>query len=379
MKILFIITRADTVGGAQVHVRDLAISLNQKGHQVLVITGVFGPYNTVLKNNGVETIACDAFIQKISPFQDWQTLRFLIKTIRDFKPDIVSTHSSKAGILGRLACKLTNTPRIFTAHGWAFTEGVPEPSRSIYQLIEKLTEPLADKIICVSDRDRIIGINSGMKPDKLLTVHNGMPEVSNELKANQDCSDAVKIVMVARFDKQKDHLTLIKAFQTISGAQLNLVGDGPNLEEIKNYVNQIGIAERVNFLGFRNNIAEILAQAHIFTLVSNWEGFPRTIIEAMRAGLPVVASDVGGVAEAVIDGSNGYLIPRGDVEVLRNRLQKLVKDEKLRREMGYLARQRYESEFTFQHMFEKTFDVYEKVLTDKKNRANKTNPETEKL
>lgn len=379
MKILFIITRADTVGGVQVHVRDLAISLNQKGHEVLVITGIFGPYNTVLKNNGVESIASDTFIQKISPLQDWQTLRFLIKTIRNFKPDIVSTHSSKSGILGRLACKITNTPRIFTAHGWAFTEGVPEPSRSIYQWMERLTEPLADKIICVSERDRLIGINSGMKPDKLLTVHNGMPEISNELKANQNNSDNIKIVMVARFDKQKDHLTLIKAFQTISGVQLNLVGDGPNLEEIKNYVNEIGIAERVNFLGFCDNIAEILAEAHIFTLVSNWEGFPRTIIEAMRAGLPVVASDVGGVAEAVIDGNNGYLIPRGDVEVLRNRLQKLVEDEKLRREMGYLARQRYESEFTFQHMFEKTFEVYEKVLKDRKNLVHKNNLQTEKL
>ncbi|MDJ0774219.1 MAG: glycosyltransferase family 4 protein [Mastigocoleus sp. MO_167.B18] len=365
MKILFIITRADTVGGAQVHVRDLAIYLNQQGHKVLVITGIFGLYNTVLKNNGVESIACDTFIQKISPLQDWQTLHFLIKTIRKFKPDVVTTHSSKAGILGRLASKLTNTPCVFTAHGWAFTEGIPEPSRSIYQWIERLTEPLADKIICVSERDRIIGINSGIRSDKLLTVHNGMPEISNELKASQNSSDDIKIFMVARFDKQKDHLTLIKAFQTISGAQLNLVGDGPNFEEIKNYVNQIGIPERVNFLGFRDNVAEILPQADIFTLISNWEGFPLTIIEAIRAGLPVVASDVGGVAEAIIDGSTGYLIPRGDVEVLRNRLQKLVEDEKLRKDMGNLARQRYESEFTFQHMFEKTFEVYEKVLRDK--------------
>ena len=362
MRILFIITRADTVGGAQVHVRDLASALIRQGHEVLVVTGVSGPYNIALDSWGVHSLSCKVLQQQIDPVRDWQAFSFLMQTIRQFQPDLVSTHSSKAGILGRLACRVTNTPCIFTAHGWAFTGGVPEPSRTIYRQLERLAEPLADRIICVSEQDRLLGIKAGMKPDRLLTVHNGMPDIPPELKANPADPNPVRIVMIARFDKQKDHLTLLQAFQSLLDAQLDLVGDGPKLEETKATVDKLGIGDRVNFLGYCNNVAKILAQAHIFTLISNWEGFPRTIIEAMRAGLPVVASNVGGVTEALKDGVTGYCVPRGDVTSLRDRLSKLVSDAKLRRKMGCAGRQCYEVEFTFQRMFEQTFRVYEDVL-----------------
>ncbi|MDJ0704397.1 MAG: glycosyltransferase family 4 protein [Leptolyngbyaceae cyanobacterium MO_188.B28] len=363
MRILFIITRADTVGGAQVHVRDLSRYLVEAGHQVFVVTGEKGQYNDVLEDYSIQSYSCDTLKQPISLKQDWETRNYLIDLIRSFQPDLVSTHSSKAGILGRLACYATNTPCIFTAHGWAFTSGVPEPKRSVYQLVEKFAEPLADKIICVSENDRQIGLNCGMNSDRLITVHNGMPDIPIEMRANLvDDLHTVKIVMVARFDKQKDHQTLLEAVKDITEAQLDLIGDGPGLANAKAYATQNGMADRVNFLGFQKDVAKFLAQSHIFTLISNWEGFPRTIIEAMRAGLPVVASDVGGVAEAVDDGVTGYCIPRGNVDVLRDRLSKLVKDAELRQTMGQRGRQRYEAEFTFDHMFEKTFEVYKEVL-----------------
>lgn len=362
MRILFLITRADTVGGAQGHVRDLAASLIQNQQEVLVLTGSRGIYNTVLNKLGIKSIACETLQKQINPVKDWQTLLFFIKTIRQFQPDIVTTHSSKAGILGRMACQITKTPCIYTAHGWSFTEGIPQPSRTIYLLLERLAETLADKIICVSENDRKLGINSGMNPERLITVHNGIQDISNNFRANPSNSDSVKIVMVARFDLQKDHITLIKAFENIEGAKLVFVGDGPKLDEMKNYVNQRGLVERVEFLGYRQNIPEILAQAHIFASISHWEGFPYTIIEAMRAQLPVIASNVGGVAEAVIDGVTGYCISRSDVDNLKDRLAKLVNNAQLRYELGSKGRQIYESEFTFQQMFTKTYEVYEQVL-----------------
>jgi glycosyltransferase involved in cell wall biosynthesis len=318
-----------------------------------------------LESLGIQSIICNTFQQQINILQDWQTLSFLKKTIRDFQPDIVTTHSSKAGLLGRIACKMTKTPCIFTAHGWAFTEGVPQPSRAIYQLLERLGEPLADKIICVSECDRSLGIQTGMNPSRLVTIHNGIEDIPEPLRTKPDTTSPIRITMVARFDRQKDHLTLIEAFKNIQGAELVLIGDGPRLEEIKTYVSQIGIAEKVNFLGYRDNISEILAQSHIFALISNWEGFPYTVVEALRAGLPVVASNVGGVTEAIIDGVTGYCVPRGDIDLLRQRLLKLVNDGELREKMGRKGRERYESEFTFKHMFEKTFTVYEEVLKQK--------------
>ena len=366
MKILFIITRADTVGGAQVHVRDLAKALTEANHDVLIITGERGLYTNNLDEMGINFISYSSLQRSINPVKDLKALKELLKVIKEFKPDLISTHSSKAGMLGRLAAKLTNKPCLFTAHGWAFTEGVPEPNRSIYKVLEKIVEPLADKIICVSENDRFLGTKTGMSSDRLIKVHNGMPDISVNLIADTTISNPVRIVMIARFDKQKDHTTLFKAFQDIPNAQLELVGDGPNLEVMKELAINLGIIDTIKYLGYRSDIPQILSQAQIFTLISNWEGFPRTTIEAMRAGLPVIVSDVGGAAEAVIEGVTGYSIAQGDVDSLHQKLLTLVSDSKLRQEMGNQARKRYEKQFIFNTMFEQTFNVYEQVLNRRK-------------
>lgn len=365
MKILFIITRADTVGGAQVHVRDLARKLLKSGHEILVVTGKQGIYNQDLKQHRINSLSCELLDNKIAPLQDSHSVAFIRKVIHEFAPDLVSSHSSKAGVLGRLACKMTKTPCIFTAHGWAFTGGITEPRRTAYQLMEKLVEPLANKIICVSDYDISIAIKAGMSRSRLVKIHNGMPDASPQLRADPTKSNPVRIVMIARFDKQKDHLTLIKAIQEISGIELNLVGDGPKLSEIENIVKDREIENKVKFWGYCNNIAEILAKSQIFALISNWEGFPRTTIEAMRAGLPVVVSDVGGAAEAVLEGVTGYCVSRGNAESLQKHLIELVSNTELRAKMGQLGRKQYEEQFTFEKMFEQTFAVYETVVADK--------------
>ncbi len=124
----------------------------------------------------------------------------------------------------------------------------------------------------------------------------------------------------------------------------------------------LGIDGRVEFLGLRGDVEKLLAEAQVFVLASNYEGFPISIVEAMRAGLPVVASDVGGVCESVCDGENGFLVPRGDVPTLRERLQRLISNETLRARMGAASRRRYVEEFTAKRMVSKTLAVYEKVL-----------------
>ncbi|MGF1479782.1 MAG: glycosyltransferase family 4 protein [Cyanophyceae cyanobacterium] len=361
MKILFLITRADTVGGAQVHVRDLARYLCQAGHQVQVITGARGPYSDALSQHNVPNSPCPTLQKPIKPIQDWQTLNQLVAVMRHSQPDLVCTHSSKAGIIGRIACRVTNTPCVFTAHGWAFTEGVPEPQRTIYRRLEQLVAPLASRVICVSERDRQIGIAAGMNPAKLVTIHNGMADIPHQDRATPD-TPSVTIVMVARFDRQKDHLTLLKAVQPLPNVKLQLIGDGPNLAAVQALVESWRLSDRVELLGYRPDVAQLLAHAQIFALISHWEGFPYTIVEAMRAGLPVVASDIGGVAEAVVDGVTGYCVPCGDVETLRNRLARLIDEPRLRRQLGDAGRHKYETEFTFQQMFGKTYQLYEQVV-----------------
>ena len=361
MNILFVITRADAIGGAQVHVKDLALALQRDRHKVLVVTGERGIYNQELERLGIESIPCEHLRKQIDPVADGKSLRYILHIIELFKPDLIAAHSSKTGILGRLAGKMSKVPCVFTAHGWSFTTGIPEPNRTVYRWLEKLTAPFADRIICVSEYDRQIGLKAGMNSRQLFTVHNGMKDVSSELKANPARTEKTKIAMVARFDRQKDHATLVEAFAGID-AELILVGDGPSLDKTRRQVERLGIADRVKFLGFRQDVEQILAEVQIYTLISHWEGLPCTIIEAMRAGLPTIASDVGGVKEIVIDEHTGYVIPRGDVATLRQKLNYLVNNEAARISMGIMARQKYESQFTFDRMYDKTLSVYSEAI-----------------
>lgn len=361
MNILFIITRSDAIGGAQVHVKDLAVSLQEDNHKVLVLTGESGIYNEDLDQAGIESIACDSLKRAVNPIMDGKSLRYILYIIDQFKPDVIAAHSSKAGILGRLAAGISKVPCVFTAHGWSFTVGIPEPSRSIYRWVEKLIVPLATKVICVSEFDRQIGLKARLNPEKLLTIHNGMKDITPDLKANLIQVAPLKIVMVARFDYPKDHLTLLEAFKDLD-AELVLVGDGPNLPSVRQRVEQLNISHKVTFLGFRQDIAEILSTVKIFTLISKFEALPCTIIEAMRAGLPVIASDVGGINEIVLDGKTGYLVPREDIQTLRQKLEYLLHNEQARISMGILGRQKYESQLTFQHMYAKTLSTYQAAI-----------------
>jgi len=154
----------------------------------------------------------------------------------------------------------------------------------------------------------------------------------------------------------------LKSRRTDLDWSLDFVGDGPLLGRAKNLVREYGLGSRIRFLGFRDDVAQVLSTAHVFVLASKWEGFPLTILEAMRAGLPVVASDVGGVSEAVVEGKTGYLVPREDVECMSMVLRTVVSSPGLRERLGGAGRERYEERFVFQRMFRKTVDVYEHVL-----------------
>jgi glycosyltransferase involved in cell wall biosynthesis len=170
--------------------------------------------------------------------------------------------------------------------------------------------------------------------------------------------------MVARFEPQKDHLTLFRALAGLQDRrwELDLIGDGFLRGDMEKSAETLGIKHRIRFLGQLPDVAPVLAQAQVSLLISNWEGFPRSILESMRAGLPVIASSVGGVAESVRDDETGYLVPRGEVDVLKDRLARLLDSADLRSQLGTEARALYEKEFTLEHLVAKTLSVYREVL-----------------
>jgi glycosyltransferase involved in cell wall biosynthesis len=369
MKIAFLITRAEPIGGAQIHVRDLAVAVRNLGHEPTVITGGRGPFVDSLRDQGVPVTILRHLAVPIRPTQDVRAFREIRRALRNSVPDILTTHSSKAGILGRLAGRSLGIPVVFTAHGWAFTPGIPALRAAVYRAIERMAGPLSSRIITVSDFDRRLALEARVAPaDRLVTVHNGIPDAPVELRAEPGRTP-VRMAMVARFEPQKDHPTLFHALAGLrqQSWQLDLIGNGPLMPDMEALASRLGIADRVRFLGQRMNVDEILAQAQISLLVTNWEGFPLSILESMRAGLPVVASAVGGIDEAVREAETGYLVPRGSVEQLRERIATLLGDAELRRRLGATGRASFEQHFTLEHAVSKTLAVYRDVLIRKPN------------
>jgi glycosyltransferase involved in cell wall biosynthesis len=355
LKIAFLITRLDELGGAQVHVRDMGAAFCARGGRVTYLCGSGRPNQTQV---GIEALRIPGLGRTVRPVRDLRALPSLISALSDIKPDLVSTHSSKAGWLGRAACRRLGIPVIFTAHGWAFTEGVNPLAAAAYRAAERIAARWCDRIITVSDYDRALALRARVgRPEQLVPVHNGMPDVSPALRASPEHGPPV-VAMVARMDAQKDHALLLDALEGLTALdwRLRLVGDGDRRRTLEARVAGGPLAGRVEFLGARNDVAEVLRDAQVFVLASRWEGFPRSILEAMRAGLPVVATGVAGVPESVQDGGTGFTVPRGDAAGLRARLHQLLQDA---------GRRRYEERFTFEHMLRKTVTVYRDVMQER--------------
>jgi len=366
MRIVEIITKSEPVGGAQMVLFNL-VSYLKKEHEIYVIVGDEGRLSKDLERIGVDCIILSSLKREISPLNDIKAYRGLKKILKELKPDIVATHSSKAGYLGRLVCSKLKISNIFTVHGWAFTSGVPFMKRSIYLMLEKLVGLYTDHIITVSDFDRKLGLKYKIvKSTQIETIHNGTPDFRND--NNPKNNGQFRAVMVARFQDQKDHLTLFKALKRLKHLPVvvDLIGDGPRQKEFEILARKWEIENKVNFLGSKDDVAPFLNGSDIFLLISNYEGLPLSICEAMSCALPIIASDVGGVNEMINEGGNGYLIPKGNDELLSDKLSYLISSPELVHRMGLESRKTFEEKFSIQQMVSATNKYYRKVYESNK-------------
>lgn len=364
-RILYVITRAN-LGGAQANLLDLIDGFRER-HDVHLASGEEGPLTERARTLGIHVHRLPNLVRRIDPRTDLGSLRESVALIRRIKPDLVHAHSSKAGIVARLAGRIAGVPVVFTAHGWGFNPGTPPPRRAVAFLAEKAVAPLAARVICVSDHDRRLALRLRVGGERsLVTVRYGIAIDAGALA--DPAAQPPRFLMVARFNEQKDQATLLRALARVSagdggdGAHIDFAGSGPSLARCKTLAETLGIVDRVSFLGDRHDVPALLARAQGFILSTHYEGLPISIMEAMRAGLPVVATDVSGIAEEVVDEETGLLVPHRDVGALAAAIERLINAPALRRRLGEAGRQKFLGEFTIDRMLAETESTYRDVL-----------------
>ncbi|MDQ2711763.1 MAG: glycosyltransferase family 4 protein [Acidobacteriota bacterium] len=357
MKILYLVTKSER-GGAQVHVLDLVRTLRGRIEPV-VACGDDGFLIDECRKLGVEVHIVPDLVHPIRPLQDARAVVAVSSLIRRCCPDIVHGHTSKAGLVARLAGSLTRTPALYTVHAWSFV-GTAGRAKLMVTGLERAMRFAGGTVIEVCRSNFAMARRLGVvNPARHLTIWNGMPDTPSRACRIADSHRPIRLLMAARFAVQKDHASLLYALAGIDASwQLTLAGEGPQKVEMEQLSRQLGLQDRVIFTGDTDQVESLLASSDIFVLSSMHESLPLSIIEAMRAGLPVIATDVGGVSELVTEGVTGYLVPRSDVGLLTERLRRLITSPETRSHMGRHGRVRYERDFKVETMAGAVLSLY---------------------
>lgn len=352
------------MGGAQTHVLSLLKYMKKEGNDVALMSYPGGWLEIEAKKIGVEFFPNINFTNAYNPLNVLRSVSKIKKTVELFKPDIVHCHSSGAGFYGRLAIR-NKIPTIFTAHSWAFTKGAPLLRKAVAIVAEKIVAPFTSKIICVSEFDRKLALKYKIaSEEKIVKIYNAVPKIQiQEKEINKKTFD---ILSVGRFAYPKRFDLLIEAVKylpkdILEKVKLNIIGFGVEEVKLRSLINEFKLEDKI-FIQKNTNeeLIKKIGNFDIFTLVSKHEGMPITILEAMSAGLPVIASNVGGIPEE-IDESCGMLVQNTKEEIIKAIID-LYKNKEKRIAMGVQARKKSEIVFSLENFLNNTEEVYSEVL-----------------
>jgi glycosyltransferase involved in cell wall biosynthesis len=359
-RILLLITLAET-GGAQTYVAGLLPALAARLDVVVAAHGD-GPLRDAALASGVRYVPLRHMRRNLQPAHDLLGWFELVALIRRERPDIVHANSSKAGVLGRTAAAALRVPvRIFTVHGWAF-KAYSGPVSALYRWADRLMAPLTTTTVCVSERERSAGVAARTCRAADTVVIPSAVDAAAVPQAHHDGSPP-RVVMVGRLAAPKDPVTLVRALARVEGSPFvaTIVGDGPDRPEVEAEIRAAGLEGVVELAGERHDVPSLLADADVFVLSSRSEGAPLSVLEAMAAGLPVVASAVGGLPE-MVDGATGLLVPAGDAAALAAALEQLLADSALRRRLGAAGRERVRARFDLAELQRAHLELYAREL-----------------
>jgi glycosyltransferase involved in cell wall biosynthesis len=365
------------MSGVQKSMVDLISKLDKEKYQVTVICQSEGELTEVLSKRQIPFILVSSLKREINFFYDFKALIDLIKIFRENKFDIIHTHSSKPGFLGRIAGKIAKVEcLVHTVQGFAFHEFSRKLSVFVFTLLERIVGKFSNKIIIVNDQDFQYASKKRIAPFSRLTkISNGIDLNGYEIKV-----DVVKkrrelninaqhhiVGFVGRLWEQKAPHDFISAIpivlEKISNVVFLIIGDGHLRSSLETLVQKLLIQDHIQFLGWRNDVPEILKILDVFVQTSLWEGLSLSILEAMAAGKPIIATNIKGNNELVVNGITGYLVPPNNPEMVAYHIIRLLQDNKLAEDMGKLGRKRVEEKFDIKLHVEQIKNIYHQIFT----------------
>ncbi len=341
-----------------------------------------GEFTEKIRALNVNVLLISELTRKLSPLADLISLIKLFIFFRKAKFEVVHTHSSKTGVLGRLAAKLAGVPVIIhTVHGFAFPAAKNPIERFVYYFSEWLGSKCSTALVLLNDNDKSIAKNDLNVPlHKMYLIPNGVdttfyfpPNHENRIKIRSEIlnlvDNSIAVGMVGRLWKQKNPECFVNAaINFLSTQKINanfyLIGDGELKESLQELITTSGFKNSIHILGWRSDVAEILKSLDIFVLPSRWEGLPLSILEAMATALPVIASDIPGNRDLIDDGSDGFLFPSQDYIELSKKLVKMCDSKEIRSLMGQKGYSKVSQKYMLQHRMLLVDQLY-KTLVNK--------------
>ena len=365
------------LSGVQKVTLDEFSKLDRKKYEPILVCKEAGPLVDSVRALGIDCEFIPSLARDVSPKADWLAFLELIKCFKRLRPNVVHTHSSKTGILGRLAARIAGVPNVIhTVHGFAFPFAKNRFVRWFYFMAEFIGGLLSDTVIVLNVTDYNYALKSLRLPKrKLCLIPNGvnvetfgvtrqMREAYRKDVLSTEDENEICIAMVGRLWEQKNPLCLVEAAKrvfekTLLPVKFFFAGDGELKEEVEKKIEEYKLKGKITVLGWRSDIPTLLGSVDIFVLPSLWEGMPLAILEAMASNLAVIVSDIPGNHDLVEHDMNGRLFKCGDSEDLSVQLLKLIEDKNLRMRLAGAARTKVTNAYSLPQRMTKITKLYD--------------------
>jgi glycosyltransferase involved in cell wall biosynthesis len=379
INLLYVITKLE-LGGAQKQLLSLVKFLDKDKFNIFLFTAQEGLLVEDFGRIPGLTLKKSRYLERaINPLYDLLAVREIAGFIKENEIEIVHTHSSKAGIVGRLAAKIAGAKSVIhTVHGWPFHEYQPWLEHKLFLQLERFTGRFTDIFAVVSEFDRKKGLAAHIGlPEKYRRIYYGIN--FDEFKYQKSAiglkkdlkmqANELVVTNISCFKPQKSPLDFIRlaslTMKAVPGVKFLLVGDGVLREKIERLINSLGLENRVVLAGWSRDIPGILSISDAVVLTSLWEGMPIAVLEALSSACPVVATDTGGVRELIKDGENGFLVQAKDMQKMAQKLALILGDGALREKMKEKAVISLDQNYAIDNMAECHQSLYQELALKK--------------